>query len=154
MANVERPGLCAQCDRPLPDQQGPGRIRRYCGATCRSAARRVRRDAGPSSFGVNMGLTVSGRQSIVDNVRDGGTLLADPLDAIGQAQHIARRAEEGLAGAVQRAREAGHTWAAIGQVLGTSRQAAFQRFGRPADPRTGKPMVPSLPDVGGPPAMT
>jgi hypothetical protein len=29
-------------------------------------------------------------------------------------------------------------------VLNTSRQAAFQRFGRPADPRTGQPMVRDL----------
>jgi hypothetical protein len=49
---------------------------------------------------------------------------------------------------VRRAREAGHTWAEIGQELGTSRQAAFQRFGRPSDPRTGAPMEPVLPDAG------
>ena len=48
---------------------------------------------------------------------------------------------------VARARESGHTWAEIGQILGTSRQAAFQRFGRPADPRTGRPMEPVVPDA-------
>ena len=36
------------------------------------------------------------------------------------------------------ARTQGHTWQEIGDVLGTSRQAAFQRFGRPVDPRTGE----------------
>ena len=55
------------------------------------------------------------------------------LAAIGQAQALARSAEEKLAMSVTRAREAGHTWAEIGQVLGTSRQAAFQRFGRPIE---------------------
>jgi Protein of unknown function (DUF3887) len=72
----------------------------------------------------------------------------DALAAIGQAQAIARGAEEDLAMAVQRARDAGRTWAEIGEVLSTSRQAAFQRFGRPPDPRTGRPMEPALPDVG------
>jgi hypothetical protein len=67
------------------------------------------------------------------------------LAAVGQAQALARSAEEELTMSVARAREAGHTWAEIGQVLGTSRQAAFQRFGRPADPRTGQPMAPVVP---------
>jgi hypothetical protein len=67
------------------------------------------------------------------------------LAAIGQAQARARSAEEELAMSVVQARESGHTWAEIGQVLGTSRQAAFQRFGRPADPRTGQPMAPVVP---------
>ena len=48
---------------------------------------------------------------------------------------------------VAQARESGHTWAEIGQILGTSRQAAFQRFGRPADPRTGRPMEPAVTDA-------
>jgi hypothetical protein len=33
-----------------------------------------------------------------------------------------------------------HSWREIGDVLGTSRQAAFRGFGHPADPRTGEPM--------------
>lgn len=77
----------------------------------------------------------------------GGT--ANALESIDLAQAIARGAEEGLAMTVKRAREAGHTWAEIGRVLGTSRQAAFQRFGRPADPRTGEPMEPVVPDADG-----
>jgi len=31
-------------------------------------------------------------------------------------------------------------WQELGDVLGVSRQAAFQRFGHPLDPRTGQPM--------------
>jgi hypothetical protein len=47
--------------------------------------------------------------------------------------------------AVDRARAAGHSWKRIGDVLGTTRQAAFQRFGRPVDPRTGEPMTRAVP---------
>jgi hypothetical protein len=60
---------------------------------------------------------------------------------------LARRAQEAdaLAGtvlklAVQQCRDAGHTWQEIGDLLGVTRQAAFQRFGKPIDPRTGKLM--------------
>ena len=35
-------GRCAHCGEPLPSRAGGGRRRQYCGATCRSAARRVR----------------------------------------------------------------------------------------------------------------
>jgi hypothetical protein len=40
----------------------------------------------------------------------------------------------------QQARDAGCTWQEIGDLLGVTRQAAFQRFGKPVDPRTGEPM--------------
>lgn len=45
-----------------------------------------------------------------------------------------------LAAAVHRARERGRTWQEIGEALGVSRQAAFQRYGKPIDPRTGEAM--------------
>jgi hypothetical protein len=45
------------------------------------------------------------------------------------------------ASAVAAARNRGCTWPDIGNLLGTTRQAAFQRFGRPTDPRTGAPML-------------
>ena len=57
----------------------------------------------------------------------------EPLQAIAVVRSLARVVEEGMREAVQRAREAGHTWAEIGDLLGTTRQAAFQRFGRPLD---------------------
>jgi hypothetical protein len=63
---------------------------------------------------------------------------ASPLDAIAFIQGAASELAEGMQSAVQRARSAGQTWAEVGQVLGISRQAAFQRFGRPADPVTGQ----------------
>jgi hypothetical protein len=66
------------------------------------------------------------------------------LDAVRTALAAAREAETRLREAVDGARESGRTWAEIGEVLGTSRQAAFQRFGRPIDPRTGEPMNASM----------
>jgi hypothetical protein len=76
------------------------------------------------------------RKEIIDAV--------NPLTAVAEALTAVRAAEVDLRSAVDTAREAGSTWADIGEALGTSRQAAFQRFGRPVDPRTGQPMHASL----------
>jgi len=40
-------------------------------------------------------------------------------------------AEEAIAIAVEAARAAGHTWPRIGAILGTSGEAARQRYGKP-----------------------
>ncbi|MGW5716854.1 DUF3887 domain-containing protein [Amycolatopsis sp. NPDC003865] len=64
-----------------------------------------------------------------------------PLAAVGEAVRKVRDAEATLREAVDAARGAGHTWQEIGNLLGTSRQAAFQRFGRPVDPTTGESMT-------------
>jgi hypothetical protein len=69
---------------------------------------------------------------------------ASPLAAIAFIQGVATETGDGMQAAVQRARAAGRTWAEVGEVLGISRQAAFQRFGKPADPRTGRPMASSM----------
>lgn len=62
----------------------------------------------------------------------------DPADSH-DASHIRRiiaaaeacaAAENELRSAVAAARSAGDTWDAIGVALGTSRQAAYQRFGK------------------------
>ncbi|MGH3187612.1 MAG: DUF3887 domain-containing protein [Streptosporangiaceae bacterium] len=63
-----------------------------------------------------------------------------PRDAVAAARDLSAAADAALQAAVDRAREAGQSWREIGDVLGTSRQAAFQRFGHPVDPRTGAPM--------------
>jgi hypothetical protein len=63
-----------------------------------------------------------------------------PRDAVAAARELSAAAEAALQAAVDRARAAGQSWREIGDVLGTSRQAAFQRFGHPVDPRTGAPM--------------
>jgi hypothetical protein len=64
----------------------------------------------------------------------------DPLALVQAARDVQGKADDLLAAAVQQAREAGHTWQEIGDVLGVSRQAAFQRYGKPIDPRTGTAM--------------
>jgi hypothetical protein len=68
--------------------------------------------------------------------------LATPayLDLVKRAQGIDALGEQVLKLCVQQSRDAGHTWQEIGDLLGVTRQAAFQRFGKPIDPRTGEPM--------------
>lgn len=63
-----------------------------------------------------------------------------PLQDLAAARDLAAAASETMQQAVDRARASGHSWREIGDVLGTTRQAAFQRFGHPIDPRTGAPM--------------
>ncbi|WP_255954486.1 DUF3887 domain-containing protein [Streptomyces odontomachi] len=62
------------------------------------------------------------------------------LDLVRRSQSVSSTAEQLLKLCVQQSRDAGHTWQEIGNVLGVTRQAAFQRFGKPIDPRTGEPM--------------
>ena len=170
MANVGAPGRhCAACGRELPVQSGRGRIRLYCDASCRSAARRTRQaNRATRSDRVNNKLTNDNREGNVDNVPTmvppgersvlplvisaaraamddvpADAALA-PLDAVAVIRSLARLVEDGMREAVQLARQAGHTWAEIGDLLGTTRQAAFQRFGRPLDPRTGVPMAATI----------
>ncbi|MET9365014.1 DUF3887 domain-containing protein [Streptomyces sp. NPDC006632] len=71
-----------------------------------------------------------------------GSPLASPayLDLVRRAQHVDAVAEQVLKLCVQQSRDAGHTWQELGDLLGVTRQAAFQRFGKPIDPRTGEPM--------------
>ncbi len=65
---------------------------------------------------------------------------AEPMDVLADATGLRASTDAALAAAVDDARDAGHSWAEVGVVLGTSRQAAFQRFGRPRSPRTGQPL--------------
>ena len=64
----------------------------------------------------------------------------DYLDVVRRAQRVDDLADQVLKLCVQHSRDTGHTWQEIGELLGVTRQAAFQRFGRPIDPRTGGPM--------------
>jgi hypothetical protein len=161
------PGRCAACGRVLPEQQGPGRVRIYCNASCRSAARRTRQ-AALRQRDVNANLTSPDREGNLDNVPIettagnppvlsrviGAARVAldhvppddtlTPLRAIAVIRSLARVVEDAMREAVQAARQAGHTWAELGDLLGTTRQAAFQRFGRPLDPRTGAPMADAI----------
>ena len=165
MANIGTPGRhCAACGRDLPVQVGPGRIRLYCDASCRSRARRTRQ-AGRER--VKRNLTTPNREGNLDNVPntvpaarqpvlarviaaaraavDGvPAATLTPLETVAVVRSLARVVEDGMREAVRQARQAGHTWAELGELLGTTRQAAFQRFGRPLDPRTGAPMSDSI----------
>ncbi|WP_130178509.1 DUF3887 domain-containing protein [Cryobacterium sp. SO1] len=61
----------------------------------------------------------------------------DFAGAIGYSLRLQSAAEEVVRSVVQQSRERGATWQTIGDALGVSRQAAFQRYGKPIDPRTG-----------------
>lgn len=52
----------------------------------------------------------------------------DPLDWVAEANTDLHDARRTLAAAVLRAHQHGHSWAAIADRLGTTRQAAQQRF--------------------------
>jgi hypothetical protein len=163
VADVPAPGACQACGRALPPQEGKGRRRLYCDASCRSAARRER---ARKEHVVKQGLTVDHRHEYLDitdsesspddlvgaRAVDAARGLADELSrpssphgAVAAALELSAAADVALQAAVDRARAAGQSWRDIGEVLGTTRQAAFQRFGHPIDPRTGGPMSREIP---------
>jgi hypothetical protein len=163
VADIPVPGACQACGRALAPQEGKGRRRLYCDARCRSTARRKR---ARKEHVVKQGLTVNHRHEYLD-ITDGKSSRDDPVAAraVDAARHLADElsqpssphgavtaarelsvvAETALQAAVDRARAAGQSWRDIGEVLGTTRQAAFQRFGHPIDPRTGGPMSREIP---------
>jgi hypothetical protein len=150
MREIEAASACAACGRLLPVRRGKGRPQQYCNATCRSAARRLRsRDNATRASIVNAELTDPKRHDSLDVMvgTESGAAAASgqsgpqsALAGIGTARQQLATAEAELQQAVDRARATGHSWREIGDVLETTRQAAFQRFGRPVDPRTGAPM--------------
>jgi hypothetical protein len=80
-------------------------------------------------------LTEDSRQISLDNVlKEAVTRVqtAQGIEAVTAARDLSRLTEDAMREAVGRARAAGATWQEIGEALGASRQAAFQRFGRPA----------------------
>ena len=56
--------------------------------------------------------------------------IEPPLMAVRRAAYGRALAERELAGAVHRARESGVSWATIGDAVGTTGEAARQRYGR------------------------
>ena len=89
---------------------------------------------------------------MADQVADAARRLVAELnrtgstrDTVAAARDLSAAADAALQAAVDRARAAGVSWREVGDVLGTSRQAAFQRFGHPVDPRTGEPMSRDVP---------
>lgn len=164
MDKTADPEGCEACGRDLPERKPTGRSRRYCNATCRSAARRDRARATRLAAGaVKAELTDTVRHANLDTIGSTGSPdepaavallsaaarlaaeLARPgagsLGAVGAARELAGAANTALQAAVDQARAGGHSWKEIGDALHTTRQAAFQRFGRPVDPRTGAPMT-------------
>ncbi len=74
---------------------------------------------------------------------------ADWTDAVKRAVLIQSAADDVVRTVVQQARQHGATWQVVGDALGVSRQAAFQRYGKPIDPRTGETMSTTpLPGAG------
>ena len=60
---------------------------------------------------------------------------ASIMDWIGQARTRLADAEAEVTAAVTRARQHGHSWAAVAARLAITRQAAKQRFGNTQEPR-------------------
>lgn len=72
----------------------------------------------------------------------------DPLHSLASARSLDELTNLALHRLVRDARGRGVSWQRLGDALGTTRQAAFQRFGTPLDPRTGQPMTRNpLPDA-------
>jgi hypothetical protein len=175
VADIPAPGACRACGRDLPAQEGKGRQRLYCDARCRSAARRERArkehvvkqgltvhhrheylDTTDSRDSPDSMDSPDSAQSPDDPVAARALAAARhlaaelshpsvPHGAVAAARELSAAAETALQTAVDRARTTGQSWRDIGEVLGTSRQAAFQRFGHPVDPRTGAPMSREIP---------
>ncbi|MFI6363885.1 hypothetical protein ACIBG0_14185 [Nocardia sp. NPDC050630] len=68
------------------------------------------------------------------------------LAALTATRNLSRLVDDILHTLARQAREEGHTWAEIGDLLGTSRQAAFQRFSGPMPPM-GPFLTPPTPPV-------
>jgi hypothetical protein len=77
------------------------------------------------------GLILTTNAELVGNVLRRTTRAegSDVLAAIAATRNLDRIVDDILHALVRQARAEGLTWAAIGDVLGVSRQAAFQRFG-------------------------
>lgn len=62
-----------------------------------------------------------------------GDWEAAPLDGLCESAGLARAVDKLQRHLVAQARDAGRTWAEIGEALGVSRQAAWERFSAPPD---------------------
>lgn len=73
--------------------------------------------------------TAGNLATIVNDTLTGyGNGSADLLDVIGSVRLIELAAEQFRRAVVHEARDNGHTWQDIGDALGTTRQAAQQRY--------------------------
>jgi len=62
-----------------------------------------------------------------------GDWEAAPLDGLCESAALARAVDKLQRHLVHHAREAGQSWTEIGEALGVSRQAAWERFSSPPD---------------------
>jgi hypothetical protein len=85
--------------------------------------------------------------ALVNQLREELAALAQegPLDALRALADIARWADELARTAAAHARAAGATWTAVGAAVGTTRQAAYERFRNAANPADIADVVPSAP---------
>jgi Protein of unknown function (DUF3887) len=163
------------CDARCRDAARRERARREQARTEHGHTEQARTEAARTERGgaerrgasiVKNDLTVNGRHEYLDAI-DGTSSAGDPAAhrvtdtarrliaeftratspgaAVAAALELSAAAEAALQEAVDRARAAGQSWRDIGDMLGTTRQAAFQRFGHPVDPRTGQPMTRGVP---------
>jgi len=70
-----------------------------------------------------------------DELGPGRPLAPEPLRALGVGIADLASAQRQVADAVAAAREAGYPWALIGTIIGTSGEAARQRYGKRASTR-------------------
>ncbi|WP_433683612.1 hypothetical protein [Nocardia sp. CA-119907] len=75
------------------------------------------------------------------------------LAALTATRNLSRLVDDILHTLARQARDEGHTWAEIGDLLGTSRQAAFQRFSGPMPPTGPFPPPPTPPGFPPPPGI-
>jgi hypothetical protein len=75
---------------------------------------------------------LAGRFERHDNMEPSDVKDAAALRAVREAFQARAGAEARLADAVSVARAEGHSWAAVGAMVGTSGEAARQRYGQPA----------------------
>jgi hypothetical protein len=76
---------------------------------------------------------------------------ASPFTAVIAARELVTTANDALRTAVAQARKLGATWQDIGDLLATTRQAAFQRFGTSTAVTAPLAATGDAPDVGGEP---
>ncbi|WP_067537380.1 hypothetical protein [Nocardia crassostreae] len=80
-----------------------------------------------------------------------GTPTPSVMAALRAARSLDNVVDDVLRSLVAQARAEGRTWAEVGEVFGTSRQAAFQRFGGSGMPPL--PHIPPLPEMPPMPPM-
>jgi hypothetical protein len=59
-----------------------------------------------------------------------GNWEGEPLEGIRECCRVATAVDKALRQEVWLARQAGHSWTEIGQALGVTKQAAWERFGK------------------------